>query len=176
MRQKPPRAGTVAPGFRTKLSRKRGPGCSDCGQVTSISKWMWPVHRSKPRRFFGGFLIAQKATRRRGGEIPQNQTVRCKPGGRGKPLPYGCQRVQRGRAGLGPAPTDGAPSRRAPQVRNIRHPPHHGGAPMEAHPKRVTQTAPWAMPHSGNGREKGKASEATPRRYLCVWFPYQALP
>ena len=43
---------------------KWGPGCSDYGQAKSISKWMWPVHRSKPRRFFGGFLIAQKATRR----------------------------------------------------------------------------------------------------------------
>ena len=26
----------------------------------------------------------------------------------------------------------------------IRHPPHHGGAPVEAHPKRVAQTALWS--------------------------------
>ena len=42
-----------------------------------------------PRRSFRPFWIAPKGARRRGGEIPPNQTVRHKPGGRGNPLPYG---------------------------------------------------------------------------------------
>ena len=77
MRQRPPRAGTFASDFRIKLPRNRGPGCSDYGQAKSISKWMWPVHRSKPRRFFGGFLIAQKATRRpQAAKAPFDKSIR----------------------------------------------------------------------------------------------------
>ena len=63
--------------------------------------------RGHPRRSFRPFWIAPKGARRRGGEIPPNQKVRHKTGRRAKPLPYGCQRVQMGRAGLGPAPTAG---------------------------------------------------------------------
>ena len=77
MRQRPPCAGTFASDFRIKLPRNRGPGCSDYGQAKSISKWMWPVHRSKPRRFFGGFLIAQKATRRpQAAKAPCDKSIR----------------------------------------------------------------------------------------------------
>ena len=41
-----------------------------------------------PRRFFGGFLIAQKATRRRGGEIPlkSNGAVQNRREGQAPPL------------------------------------------------------------------------------------------
>ena len=113
--QRPPRAGTFAPGFRTKLPRKWGSGGrlplsggrlplsrGDVERSETEGIGLWPKARggrvgdcgrwaptgTNPRRFFGGFLIAQKATRRRGGEMPQNQTVRHKTGGRGKPPPY----------------------------------------------------------------------------------------
>ena len=77
MCQRPPRAGIFPPSLRIKLSRKWGPGCSDYGQAKSISKWMWPVHRNKPRRFFGGFLIAQKATRRpQAAKAPCDKSIR----------------------------------------------------------------------------------------------------
>ena len=69
MRQRSPRAGTFAPDFRTKLPRKRGSG----GVVTMDRPHPYQNGcdlsiGANPRRFFGSFLIAQKATRRRGGE------------------------------------------------------------------------------------------------------------
>ena len=60
-----------------------------------------------------------------GGEIPPNQTVWCKTGGRGKPLPYGCKwdgrvwdpPLRRHKGHRGPTGVaDGAPSGRALQV------------------------------------------------------------
>ena len=70
MRQSPPRAGTFMLGFQTNLPRKRG-----SGGVATMDR-PHPYQNgcdlsigANPRRFFGSFLIAQKATRRRGGEI-----------------------------------------------------------------------------------------------------------
>ena len=34
--------------------------------------------------------------------------------------------------------------------------------------QRVEAVVLWSSPHSGNGREKGDASEVTPRRYICA--------
>ena len=51
-----------------------------------------------------------------------------------------------------------------------------GEQPGEARPKRVARTALRSMPHSGNGRENGPVSEATPRRYICTRLPNQAPP
>ena len=104
-----------------------------------------------------------------GGEIPPIKRCDAKPAGGGKPLPYGYQMVQIVRAG-------GTPSRRALQGYVTRCPPHHGGAPVEARPKRVARTALWSTPHSGNGRENGEASEITPRQYISTKPPNQALP
>ena len=50
--------------------------------------------RGHPRRFFGGFLIVQKATRRPlAAKYPQIKRHGANLAGGDKPLPYGCQRV-----------------------------------------------------------------------------------
>ena len=96
MRQRPPRAGTFAPSPRTKLPRKRGSG----GVVTMDRPHPYQNGcdlsiGANPRRFFGSFLIAQKATRRRGGEIhpKSNGVVQDRREGQAPPI-----RVQMGRA------------------------------------------------------------------------------
>ncbi len=114
MRQRSPRAGTFAPDFRTKLPRKRGSGGrlplsggrlplsrGDVERSETEGIGLWPKARggrvgdcgrwaptgTNPRRFFGGFLIAQKATRRRGGEI--SPIKRYEPTGGASPRPTG---------------------------------------------------------------------------------------
>ena len=106
--QRPPRAGTVAPGFRTKLSRKRGPGptppvrgrwpkarggrVGDYGQATSISKWMWPVHRSKPPAIFSPLLDRSKRGSPPGRRnAPQIKRCGTNPAGGASPSPTGDQ-------------------------------------------------------------------------------------
>ena len=83
MRQRPPRAGTFAPGFRTKLPRKRGSG----GRATKSTTWCSP--EPSPGDLFAPFGSLQKGLAAGAAKSPPNQTVRHKPGGRGKPLPYG---------------------------------------------------------------------------------------
>ena len=72
-------------------------------------------------------------------------------------------------------PANGAPSRRAPQSCTTRCPPHHGRTTKGGASKRVARTALQLPPHSGNGRENGPMSEATPRRYSCARLSNQAL-
>ena len=89
MRQRPPRAGTFALGSRTKLSRKWGSGgVATMGRPHPYQNGCDLSIGANPRRFFGGFLIAQKATRRRGGEIPlkSNGAVQNRREGQAPPL------------------------------------------------------------------------------------------
>ena len=60
---------------------------------------------ANPGDLFAPFGSLQKGLAAGAAKRPLNQKAQCKTGGRGKPLPYGCERVQMGRAGLGPAPT-----------------------------------------------------------------------
>ena len=69
-------------------------------------------------------------------------------------------------------------ARASPRPTGLRH-------PMPTAPRGSTRggaseagntDGPLVLPHSGNGRENGEASEATPRRYSCAGFPNQALP
>ena len=85
--QRLPRAGTFAPGFRTKLSRKWGAGG---GQ-----HWR-PIRAdvATPGDLFAPFGSLQKGLAAGAAKCPPNQTVRHKTGGRGKPLPYGRIRKQ----------------------------------------------------------------------------------
>ena len=87
MRQRPPRAGTFAPGPGTKLPRKRGSGG---GQ-----HWR-PIRAdvATPGDLFAPFGSLQKGLAAGAAKRPQNQTLRYKPGGRGKPLPCGRIRKQ----------------------------------------------------------------------------------
>ena len=68
---------------------------------------------ANPRRFFGSFLIAQKATRRRGGEIPPTKRRGAKPAG-GQAPPLQIPKGVNGTGGSGTRPYGGA-------VRSIRH-------------------------------------------------------
>ena len=147
------------------------------------------ARRSRPPAIFSPLLDRSKRGSPPGRRNPPNQEVRRRTGGRGQAPPLRVPKGTKKAGGSGTrpyggtrdikvpqAPADGAPSSRALQGRTTRSPPHHGGAPGQVCPKRVAQTALWSMPHSGNGREKDNVSEATPRRYICAWFPYQALP
>ena len=79
MRQRPPRAGTFAPGPRAKLPRKRGPGG---GRLRAPLG----ARRSRPPAILWWLSDRSEShSPPAGGEIPPNQTARCKTGGRGKP-------------------------------------------------------------------------------------------
>ena len=117
-----------------------------------------------PRRSFRPFWIAPKGARRRGGEIPpkSNGTVQTrreeaspsptgakgyKWGGRVWDPPLRRYKGHKSPTGVGAAfgrPQTARQGCRALQGCIIRHPPHHGGAPVEAHPKQVAQTALWS--------------------------------
>ena len=117
-RQRPPRAGIFPPNLRIKLSRKWGPGG---GRLRAP----FGARRSRPPAIFSPLLDRSKRGSPPGRRNPpqSNGAAQNRREEQAPPL-----RVQMGRAGLGPAPTDGAPSGRALQGCNIQYPPHHGGA------------------------------------------------
>ena len=99
-----------------------------------------------PRRFFGGFLIAQKATRRRGGETsPKSKGAAQTRRAGASPSPTVERRTRRANtpSGSGPAPTGGASG--MPRPTGVQHSTSSAsrGSTRGGASKRVAQTALW---------------------------------
>ena len=90
MRQRPPRAGTFVPVFRTKLPRNRGPGgVATMGRPHPYQNGCDLSIGANHRRSFRPFWIAPKGARRPpAAKFLQIKRHGTKPAGGGKPLPY----------------------------------------------------------------------------------------
>ncbi len=162
-RQRPPRAGTFPPDFRTKLPRKRGSGG---GQ-----HWR-PIRAdvATPGDLFAPFGSLQKGLAAGAAKCPPIKWYSTNPAGGASPSPTDakCLNSPGGRRAQWSRPTQmvivACPARRTTG--------EHQGRRVQA----GSTDSPQVLPHSGNGREDGEASEATPHRYSCAGFPNQALP
>ena len=101
MRQRSPRAGTFAPGFRTKLSRKRGSG----GRATKSTTWCSP--EPSPGDLFAPFGSLQKglAACRRRNSPKSKGTTQNRREGQAPPLRGNGPHMSRNGRPHGAAPT-----------------------------------------------------------------------
>ena len=108
-----------------------------------------------------------------GPPLQRTSRVKRRTNGRGKPPPY------RGAFFVVPDDLGGRRAGRPVVAAYRGASPDARRTTGEHQGRRVSagnRNSPLGLPHSGNGRENGDASEVTPRRYICAGLSNQALP